>query len=603
MSGIAGFSVYTESLTEEKYLWMALARRMARRISHRGPDDRGAHVSEHCALAHVRLALQDPENGLQPMTVHQGGCAFTIAYDGELWNAAELRRELEAQCFHFHTSSDTEVVLKAYLCYGEACAPRLCGSYAFVVDDSLRRLTFLCRDRFGGRPLFYSLQNDRLAFASELKGLFEYPGLAPEVGREGLCEVLGLDSVRTPGCAVFEHIQEVKPGHTVLFDADGLRDREYFHLEARPHLEEYEETARTLQDLLTEAVACRLDDGGPLCAFLEESPGSELAAAIAAKELGRRGRQLCAYSFELEGFGAPLPPAPAWENSEESRMEELSRALSADHTTLVCAADTLGDCLFEEVIARDLPGIPGKESLLFPFGRLIQKRHRAALCSAGAEELFCSSSWFQSGFDPSRFPWPGMSSLWASLLKPELLQLLRMEEYAAVRLQEALDSCPVLRGEPAHSRQMRELSYLTLTRYLPSLLEREDRCSMANGLELRSPYTDHRLIQYVFNLPWEWKCGPQKNLFTELRKAFLPKDAPKPEGGPQSGPSGPEYGPLLKQRLTYILQDSLQPIQKLLSPEAVKQFLAGPLPSDPLTASALIQVNYWLLHYGIYLKL
>ncbi|MFQ7399319.1 MAG: asparagine synthase-related protein, partial [Neglectibacter sp.] len=218
-------------------------------------------------------------------------------------------------------------------------------------------------------------------------------------------------------------------------------------------------------------------------------------------------------------------------------------------------------------------------------------------------ELFCSSSWFQSGFDPSRFPWPGMSSLWASLLKPELLQLLRMEEYAAVRLQEALDSCPVLRGEPAHSRQMRELSYLTLTRYLPSLLEREDRCSMANGLELRSPYTDHRLIQYVFNLPWEWKCGPQKNLFTELRKAFLPKDAPKPEGGPQSGPSGPEYGPLLKQRLTYILQDSLQPIQKLLSPEAVKQFLAGPLPSDPLTASALIQVNYWLLHYGIYLKL
>lgn len=187
MCGFAGFSDYSDSLMEEKYLWMALARRMARRVSHRGPDDSGAHVSPHCALGHARLAIIDPENGAQPMTVYRDGGEFTIAYNGELYNAAELRNDLLGRGYTFQTNCDTEVVLNAYLCYGEDCAEKLNGIFAFAVDDVPRGRTFLCRDRFGVKPLFYTIQGDRLAFGSELKALFEFPGVNPVLGKSGIC--------------------------------------------------------------------------------------------------------------------------------------------------------------------------------------------------------------------------------------------------------------------------------------------------------------------------------------------------------------------------------------------------------------------------------
>ncbi len=135
MCGFAGFSDYDDSLLDEKYLWMALARRMARRISHRGPDGHGVHVSAHCALAHMRLSVIDPQNGQQPMTAVCEGKECTIAYNGEIYNAAELRADLERQGYTFYTDCDTEVVLNAYLCYGEECPEKLNGIFAFAVDD------------------------------------------------------------------------------------------------------------------------------------------------------------------------------------------------------------------------------------------------------------------------------------------------------------------------------------------------------------------------------------------------------------------------------------------------------------------------------------
>lgn len=617
MCGFAGFCDYGDSLLEEKYLWMALARRMARRISHRGPDDRGAHVSAHCALAHARLAVMDPENGAQPMSVRREGRECTIAYNGELYNAPELRAELEDLGYRFETACDTEVVLNAYLCYGESCAERFNGMFAFAVDDCLENRTFLCRDRFGVKPLFYTFQGGRLAFGSEIKALFEFPGVNPTLDREGLCEIFGLGPARTPGCGVFQGIRELKPGHTAVFDRDGFRESRYFELEARPHTEDYETTVQHVRELLVDAVERRTASDVPLCAFLSGGLDSSVVTAIAARTLEKKGPGLSTYSFEFEGNEEFFTPSSFQPERDEDWAQKVSGLLGTQHTTLVCDNDRLADSLFEGVIAKDLPGMSDIDGSLLYFCRQVKRRHTVALCGECADEIFGGYPWFHRPemYDGTGFPWSSDLDTRQSLLKPELREALGLDAYVSARFRETLDAVPLLRGESAQQRRMRQLSYLNIKWFMSALLDRKDRCSMWSGLEVRVPYADHRLAQYVFNVPWEFKCpnGVPKGLLRDAAAGLLPEEVLQRGKSPYPKTHNPGYGELLKQRLTYILRDSLQPIHKVLSPEAVKQLLAqdfdcgkpwfGQLMAGPQMLAYLIQINYWLLHYNVYLDL
>ncbi len=619
MCGFAGFCDYGDSLLEEKYLWMALARRMAGRIAHRGPDGRGAHVSPHCALAHARLSIIDPENGAQPMTVVRDGGEFTIAYNGEIYNAPELRADMESKGYVFQTNCDTEVVLNAYLCYGEDCAEKLNGIFAFAVDDVPRQRTFLCRDRFGVKPLFYSFQGERLAFASEIKALFEFPGINPVLGREGLCEIFGLGPARTPGCGVFRGIHELKPGCTAVFDRDGFRDRQYFDLRAYPHTDDYETTVKTVRELLLDTVERQMVSDVPLCTFLSGGLDSSVVTAIAAEVLrrGGAGERLSTYSFEFEGNEENFKPSSFQPDRDESWARKVSVALDTDHTTLVCGNDGLEDSLLEGVIAKDLPGMSDIDGSLLYFCRQVKKKHVVALCGECADEIFGGYPWFhrREMFDGQHFPWSNNLDTRSSLLKPEVVEAIGLENYVNSRLQETLDAVPVLRGESVEQRRMRQISYLNIKWFMSTLLDRKDRCSMWSGLEVRVPYADHRLAQYVFNTPWEFKCpdGRVKGLLRDAARGLLPEDVLERRKSPYPKTYDPAYEQDLKRRLGYVLRDSAQPIHKVLSADAAKALLSesfdygkpwfGQLMAGPQLLAYLLQINYWMLHYNIYVDL
>ncbi len=618
MCGFAGFSDYGDSLLEEKYLWMALARRMARRVSHRGPDDRGAHVSAHCALAHVRLSIIDPENGAQPMTVRDQGEEFTIAYNGEIYNAPELRSELQSRGYSFETRCDTEVVLKSYLCWGEACAEKLNGIFAFAIDDGPRQRTFLCRDRFGVKPLFYTLRGERLAFGSEIKALFEFPGVNPVLGREGLCEIFGLGPARTPGCGVFQDIFELKPGCTAVFDREGFRESRYFSLQALPHTDDYDTTVRTVRDLLLDTVERQMISDVPLCTFLSGGLDSSVVTAIAARVLRDRGGDgLATYSFEFEGNEENFKPSSFQPDRDESWAQKVSAALGTDHTTLLCANDRLEDSLFEGVIAKDLPGMSDIDGSLLYFCRQVKKGHAVALCGECADEIFGGYPWFhrREMFDGAHFPWSNNLDTRSSLLKPEVLQAIGLENYVNERLSESLSEVPFVPGETEEQKRMRQISWLSIKWFMSTLLDRKDRCSMWSGLEVRVPYADHRLAQYVFNTPWEYKCpeGRVKGLLRDAARGLLPEDVLERRKSPYPKTYDPAYELDLKRRLGYVLRDSSQPIHKLLSQTAAQSLLSeqfdygrpwfGQLMAGPQLLAYLLQINYWMLHYQIYVDL
>ncbi len=617
MCGFAGFSDYNENLPEGRNRWLDVAGRMARRIAHRGPDDSGAHLSRHVALGHARLAIIDPENGRQPMTVRRGGEEITIAYNGEIYNAPELRAELEARGYTFQTACDTEVVLNAYLCYGEDCGEKLNGIFAFAIDDGQVGRTFLCRDRFGVKPLFYALRDGRLIFASEIKALFEYPGVTPVLDAGGVCEVFGLGPARTPGCGVFRGVFDLKPGHAAVFDREGFRDWAYFRLAAQPFADDYDTAVRSVRELLIDTVERQLVSDAPLCTFLSGGLDSSVITAIAARYLGQRGGTLSTYSFEFEGNDKNFVSSSFQPDRDESWAEKVSAALGTEHTTLYCNNEELERSLYEGVIAKDLPGMADIDGSLLHFCRLVKRRHTVALCGECADEIFGGYPWFhrREMFDGAHFPWSNNLEHRLSLLKPELRESLRMEDYVANRLEESLMEVPALPGETAEQLRMRQISYLNIRWFMATLLDRKDRCSMASGLEVRVPYADHRIAQYVYNTPWEFRCkdGRPKGLLRDAAKGLLPEDVLERRKSPYPKTYDPAYERRLKQRLGHILRDSAQPIHKLLSEEAVQSLLGetfdygrpwfGQLMAGPQLLAYLIQINYWLAHYNIYLAL
>lgn len=617
MCGFAGFSDYDGCLREEKYLWMALARRMASRISHRGPDDSGEHVSGHCALSHARLAVIDPQRGAQPMTKIHNTHSYTIAYNGEVYNANELKRELISLGYHFQTECDTEVVLTAYIHYGEDCAEKLNGIFAFAIDDIAENKTFLCRDRFGVKPLFYTFLNGRLVFGSEIKALFEYPGINPVIKKEGLCEIFGLGPARTPGNGVFDGIQELLPGHIAVFSKDGFKARPYFDLKAVPHTDTYPETVEKVRDLLLDTINRQLISDVPLCTFLSGGLDSSVITAMAQSFSEGKGIKLDTYSFEFEGNDKYFKSSAFQPDRDEEWADKVSDLLSTNHTKLLCSNKDLADSLYDGVIAKDLPGMADIDGSLLYFCRQVKQTHDVVLCGECADEIFGGYPWFHRPemFDGSAFPWSNNLDTRASFLKPEIRDTIAIDDYVGARLEESLKSVPVLTGESETERRMRQINYLSIRWFMATLLDRKDRCSMASGLEVRVPFADHRLAEYVFNVPWQFKCpdGVNKGLLRDASRGFLPDDVLFRKKSPYPKTHNPGYELILKNKLKYILSDSLQPIHKILSEDVVKGLLTesfdygspwfGQLMAGPQMLAYLIQINYWLLHYNIYVDL
>ena len=617
MCGFAGFSVMDDDLLQEKFLWRRLALDMAGAIAHRGPDDMGVHISRRAALAHARLAVMDPENGAQPMTAIRDGHTYTIAYNGELYNAPELRQTLGSLGYTFETDCDTEVLLKAYIHYGEHVAEQLNGIYAFAVDDEARGITYLCRDRFGVKPLFFTFLYKRLVFASEIKALFKHPGIVPVIGRTGLCEVFGLGPMRTAGCGVFENIRELKPGHCASFGPEGFVERTYYTLPSREHTDSFEKTVQTVRGLLEDIIARQTVADVPLCTFLSGGLDSSIVTALATREMKKKGISLSTYSFDFAGNREHFTPSAFQPDQDQPWAEKVSRALGTRHTTLVCGNEALADSLYPAVCAKDLPGMADVDGSLLYFCRMVKEKHTVAVCGECADEIFGGYPWFhrEDLLQAGTFPWSPDISLRTRLLSPELNDTLQLEDYVQERYEELLREVPRLPGENPTEARRREIGYMNIYRFMATLLDRKDRCSMASGLEVRVPYADHRLLEYVFNTPWEYKAkdGVPKALLREAARGWLPQDVLERKKSPYPKTHNPGYEQLLKNRLQEVLRDPAQPLHMLIAEDVARGLLNesfdygrpwfGQLMAGPQLLAYLLQVNFWLQHYGIRIRL
>jgi len=237
-------------------------------MHHRGPDENGCYQKDGVTLLHSRLAVIDIDGGKQPMAFSLGGENYVIVYNGELYNTDELRREL-TKCGHrFLGHSDTEVVLHAYVQWGEDCLTRFNGIFAFAVWEERAKRLFLARDRMGVKPLFFKKHDGGLLFASELKTILAYPTVRAELDEQGAAEILLLGPGRTPGCGVLRGMEELEPGCCGYYVNHNLTIHRYWKLKDREHREDFEQTAQTVRALVLDAIKRQMASDAPVGAIL-----------------------------------------------------------------------------------------------------------------------------------------------------------------------------------------------------------------------------------------------------------------------------------------------------------------------------------------------
>lgn len=613
MCGIAGWVDYERDLTQER----EVAQRMTNTMARRGPDAEGLWLSPRAAMGHRRLAIIDLEGGRQPMIATENGAPVAVLiYTGEVYNFRELRAELEGLGHRFETRSDTEIVLHAYLQWGASFPERLNGMFAFAIWDVRAQALLLVRDRMGVKPLYYQPTATGVLFGSEPKAILANPLAPAVVDEDGLREVFSF--CKTPGRAVFRDMREVKPGHVLCVRREGVTERRYWALETRPHTDDLPTTIRTVRELLEDIVSRQLISDVPLCSLLSGGLDSSVVTALAQKALKAEGAgPVRSFSVDFAGQAENFKPDELRATPDAPFVADVARHISSAHTDIVLSASELSDPAVRATVigARDLPlSLGDLDASLYLLFRAIRAHSTVALSGESADEVFGGYLWFH---DPhavaaETFPWiamrnrGGMTGSWPTLMDPKLSEKLEIDDHIGQAYRDAIAEVPRLEGETGHERRMREICYLHLTRFVQMLLDRKDRMSMATGLEVRVPFCDHRLVQYVYNTPWAMKTfdGYEKSLLRAASTDLLPRSVLERRKSPYPATQDPAYDQALRIQLSRLLDTPDAPVLPLLDRERARAFAAGAVERQGDFAvrapmEHALQFNAWLERHKV----
>jgi asparagine synthase (glutamine-hydrolysing) len=609
MCGITGWVDWSRDLTRQGEVVHAMADTMACR----GPDAGDVWLSPHAALGHRRLAIIDLSGGAQPMGDHRhADRSVVLTYSGEVYNFRELRERLRAAGHRFTTRSDTEVVLRGYQEWGADCVRHFAGMFAFAVWDGARQELLLARDPLGIKPLYYAATPGGVLFGSEPKAVLANPLFTAEVDGEGLAELMLSPTLKTPGHGIFRGLRELRPGRVARVDRNGVHESVYWRLESRPHTDGLEATVRTVRDLLERSVEEQLVADVPLCSLLSGGLDSSAISALAARKLAERGAdRLRTYSVDFAGADEHFV-ADSLRPSTDGPYAQLTAVhLDTKHTEVVLDAPDLLSAQLESMRARDLPGMGDMDVSLMTLCRAVREHATVALSGESADELFGGYPWFHEDeaiFMPG-FPWAQGRTGRYEVLDGAFMQRLGLREYVGDRYVQALAEVPHLAGEEGRDRRLREVSYLNHTRFLPALLDRKDRMSMAASLEVRVPFCDHRLVEYLWNVPWSIKNvgGVEKGLLRHAVDDLLPPEITWRRKSAFPVARDPLYDMAVRDRLRAILADSGSPLLPMLNAPKLTEALDAPPgawggPHSSAWLGYLVELDAWLTTYRVRIR-
>lgn len=577
----------------------------------RGPDGRGVYRNGNRSMLHSRLAIIDPDTGTQPMILDREGERYILIYNGELYNTVEINQKLTAKGHKFLGHSDTEVVLHAYAEWGEDCLHLLNGIFSFAVLEEKKGRLFLARDRIGVKPLFYKRHEGGLIFASEIKTILAYPTVKAELDREGAAQVLLLGPGRMPGSGVFRGISEVEPGWCGYYEDGKLSLKRYWYLRDQEHRDSFPETAEKVRYLVLDSIKRQMVSDVPLGTFLSGGLDSSIISAVCAGEMGNRGERLKTFSVDYENNEKYFLANKFQPNSDSPYIQVMTEYLKSDHRGTYLTPDDLNSVLEEATIARDLPGMADVDFSLLAFCRNIRQDVKVALSGECADEIFGGYPWYRDPEVRARdgFPWAQNTMQRLSLLGSSMKMFPNPGDYV---MDAYLDTCrqsDILPGASAQETRMKQMVNLNFRWFMQTLLDRKDRMSMFHSLEVRVPFCDYRIAEYLYGVPWEFKDyqGQEKGLLRKAMEGILPEEVLYRKKSPYPKTFDPRYEELMRHRLEALLETKTAPLFELVDRDAVRKIMDseplwpwyGQLMRRPQTMAYLVQLNFWLEVYNV----
>ena len=605
MCGFVGFTNFKKDFKYEKEI--DLLKKMNNTLSKRGPDEEGFYINNYICMAHKRLIVIDPKNGKQPMIEKYSFGDYAIVYNGQIYNTKELKETLIQNGFTFNGHCDTEILLKSYIYYGNSVVKHLNGIFAFAIWNSKNKELFLARDHFGVKPLFYTILNNTLIFASELKAIFEYPGIEKVLNNQGLSELFGIGPSHTSGTTIFKNINELKPAHYAIYNDSGLHIQRYWKLISKPHSDTLKQTCEKIKFLLNDSITRQLISDVPLCTFLSGGLDSSIITKFAADYYKKENLPpLNTYSIDYVDNDKNFVKSDFQPNSDSYYINLMTKNLYTNHHSIIIDTPELAKYLEDAMIARDMPGMADIDSSLLLFCKNVKKEMTVSLTGECADEIFGGYPWFfrEDSLNSGTFPWSIAISERQKLLNPYISNKINLREYIDYRYNESLAEVDILDSDSKETAEKRKISYLTLNWFMQTLLDRSDRMAMYNGFELRVPFCDYRLAQYVWNIPWEMKSlnGREKGLLRYICHDFLPEEIVDRKKSPYPKTHNPTYLTKVKGMLTNIMKNNNAPINYILdiletNGKAFSRPWFGQLMTGPQLMAYLCQVNMWLEKY------
>jgi asparagine synthase (glutamine-hydrolysing) len=480
-------------------------------LSSRGPDDQGFIRFPKCILGQTRLSIIDLSGGHQPMRDNKQD--LTITFNGEIYNYKELKKELENKGHNFSTNSDTEVILKSYIEYGDKCTEKLDGMFAFVIWDNKNEELFMARDRFGKKPLYYTFKEGAIIIASETRALVE-TGIKGTVDPQAIDNYLTLMYV-PPWKTIYKNIHTLPPAHQAIYKSDELFTERYWQLKDAPVSTTYEEARTEIKKLLDLAVKKRMVADVEVGALLSGGLDSTLVCHYAQKY---STHPLKTFTLVYVDHINELPYA-----------EQASQKFGTEHHSRHATSDLTHE--LKKIIAY--MDEPNADSSIFPqhlISELIASKVKVALSGDGADELFMGYGWYWKYWNTRK-----ITRLKNAIFSNPFKEYIKnISIFSKDERKELWKDTSALNEDIYNetvgkigSNSIKKINTFDLTTYLPGeLLSKIDRTSMMNSLEVRSPFLDHKLAEYVYNIPTEFKTDKKqgKIILKDILSEIMPKE-------------------------------------------------------------------------------
>ncbi len=594
MCGIAGILNIDNQLNSSE----KIVSRMITMLHHRGPDESGLYIDNNICLGHARLSILGLETGTQPISNQSE--TLWIIYNGEVFNYIELKEELVQKGYSFKTDTDTEVVLALYEEYGVDCLEKLNGQFAIAIWDTRNKELFLARDRVGIRPLFYTHQNGKFSFASEIKSIFSDPEISRSIDPEALSQIFTFWTTITPKTS-FKGILELPPGHFMTVSKKGVSDPKAYWTIPSVSPEErwqgtFDEAKDEIKELLTDAVRLRLRADVPVGAYLSGGLDSSILTGLIANKFNNHLRTF-SLSFQECNF------------DESSYQNEMVHHLKTEHSEVRVSNQHVKDNFSQVIWQCEKPLLRTGPVPLFSLSKLVREsQFKVVLTGEGADEIFGGYNIFKEA--KLRKFWARQpDSKWRPLLVERLYPyIFKNPSRARIFLQKFFSVNSEDLTDPYFSHQVRwrnsgknknffslELQskltkydpYKSLAQRLPKsfstqdffskaqflemdiflsnylLSSQGDRVGMGNSIELRVPFLDHRVIEFAAKLPAHWKIKGlnEKYILKEAFKGLVPESI-------RNRPKQPYRAPIKESFLT---DDEDSFVQNLLSEDAIEK--------------------------------